>query len=59
MSAGEAISPAEQAFTDDLRALAKLIRDCDVEEHGWAECVLPPLIICLFCGTRLEIEVRK
>lgn len=53
------MSNAEQTFTNELRTLAKMIRDCDVEGHSWSGFVKPPWIICLYCGMRQEIEVRK
>ena len=53
------MSNAEQTFTDELRTLAKMSRDCDVEGHSWAEFVRPPWLICLFCGSQKEIEETK
>lgn len=52
------MSNAERALTDELRNLAKEIRDCDVEGHAMSAFGLAPGL-CLFCGARLEIEVRK
>ena len=55
---GEAMSPAERAFDDELRALAKLIRDCDAEGHALAPSRLLPdgVQYCQFCGSQKEKE---